>query len=302
MPFQNLVADYGYQVSAFKQSYEALHHYKFEKGDYFVFARQFPADIDDEIGIRFAEFLKHKGVKIVMDLDDYWELYEGHQIADKWDRSKAELVERSLKLADMVTTTNERLASKIRKHNKNVHVLPNAINLNDPQWQVKSKDWDGVRFGYFGGNTHQKDLEVMQTDMSQYNSYCAVKEHQEFGFKHNLGIKPIQEYATLYDTVNVALAPLVGNKFNNRKSNLKIIEAGFKKCCVVASNVLTYTQLEFKDVVLYVDNNKPFKDVLDYLKRNKKEVVERGEALYEIVQKHYSIKTLNLKRNKIFEK
>lgn len=304
VPYQNLVADYGYNVKVFQTSLHALQGFKFNRGDLFVFARMFPSDYrDPKEAVRFAEYLKSKGVKIVMDIDDYWHLYEGHTIDNSWKKEQKEFTELSIKLADVITVTNERLKSKVRKLNKNVHVLPNAINDQDSQWIIPERNWQGVRFGYFGGNTHNQDLAVMKTDMSDFESYYAVDEHQMFGFKHNLGIKKINEYAKLYDNVDVALAPLVANKFNHRKSNLKIIEAAFKKCCVVASDVVTFSDdKRYKDAVIYVKEKHIWKDVLQYLERNKQEVKERGEMLYNLVKNDYSIKSVNLQRNKILER
>lgn len=52
--------------------------------------------------------------------------------------------------------------------------------------------------------------------------------------------RPINEYFSLYDDIDVLLAPLVDNDFNNVKSELKAIECCFSNTALIASNVGPY--------------------------------------------------------------
>jgi hypothetical protein len=52
---------------------------------------------------------------------------------------------------------------------------------------------------------------------------------------------PVTEYGLLYDQFDIAIAPLVDNKFNRHKSNLKIIEAGMKGLPIFAQGIHPYT-------------------------------------------------------------
>lgn len=67
-----------------------------------------------------------------------------------------------LKLADVVTTTTPIFAKIIKKHNKNVYVLPNAINPDDDRFKLKDIKSDKLRFGIICGSSHLKDLELMR--------------------------------------------------------------------------------------------------------------------------------------------
>ena len=52
--------------------------------------------------------------------------------------------------------------------------------------------------------------------------------------------KNVRNYAIGYETFDILLAPLVDNKFNSFKSELKVIEAGFKNCGIIAQEVSPY--------------------------------------------------------------
>jgi glycosyltransferase involved in cell wall biosynthesis len=67
-----------------------------------------------------------------------------------------------LKMADMVTTTTHIFANEIKKHNKNVCILPNAIDINDERFKIETTKSDRLRFGIICSATHLKDLELME--------------------------------------------------------------------------------------------------------------------------------------------
>ena len=68
---------------------------------------------------------------------------------------------KNLSCVDYVTTTTELFANEIRKINKNVFVLPNAINPEEPQFTEKTKPSDRLRFGWLGGSSHLHDLKLL---------------------------------------------------------------------------------------------------------------------------------------------
>ena len=49
------------------------------------------------------------------------------------------------------------------------------------------------------------------------------------------------EFGKIYEDIDVLLVPLINNKFNRCKSELKFIEAGFTGTAVIASNVPPYS-------------------------------------------------------------
>jgi glycosyltransferase involved in cell wall biosynthesis len=115
--------------------------------------------------------------------------------------------------------------------------------------------------------------------------------------------KEINTYATNYNTFDVSLAPLVNSEFNANKSQLKVIEAGFHKKAIIASNVQPYTldlisavdegKFNNKGNALLVGENKNHKDWAKHMKRlidNPNMIQDLGERLYETVKDKYSLK------------
>ena len=92
----------------------------------------------------------------------------------------------------------------------------------------------------------------------------------------------------------------LGNKFNNLKSELKLIEAGFFKKAVIVDNVHPYRDLiKHKENALVVNKYTDWYKHCKYLLNNPNAVTDLGEALYETVQP-YHIKEVNKKRLKFY--
>jgi glycosyltransferase involved in cell wall biosynthesis len=60
-----------------------------------------------------------------------------------------------------VTTTTSVFGDEISKLNKNVFVLPNAIDPTESQFIPKPEPSNRVRIGWLGGSSHLKDLEIL---------------------------------------------------------------------------------------------------------------------------------------------
>ena len=226
-----------------------------------------------------------------------------------------------LKLADYVIVTTERLAVEARKFNKNVIVLSNAF---DPeQCEVKRVKENKLVFGYIGGHFHYKDVEqlrgvnnrlaqefnnykfrLMGFDGSPpYDHYASVlSDDGHLASTHFDWIEKadIWHYHNLYNHLDVALVPLVDNKFNGMKSELKLIEAGFFKKAVIVDNVHPYRDLiKHKENALVVNKYTDWYKHCKYLIQNPEAIKDLGEALYETVQP-YHIKEVNKKRLKFY--
>ena len=111
----------------------------------------------------FDETIKKLGIKIIFDLDDYWVLTNSHPNYKMWKEQNAQAtVENQIREADAVTTTTKFLADKIKAFNSNVHIIPNAVNLNEHQWASNKKPSDKIRFLWGGGITHLVDLRLLK--------------------------------------------------------------------------------------------------------------------------------------------
>jgi len=111
-------------------------------------------------------------------------------------------------------------------------------------------------------------------------------------------------YADLYNSIDVALVPLINNDFNNCKSQLKIIEAGFMRKAAIVSGVYPYVEdcIDEANCLLV----KPGRNHIDFyakirrLAMNPDEVFDLGEALYETVKDKYHIATQNEIRKDLY--
>jgi len=112
-------------------------------------------------------------------------------------------------------------------------------------------------------------------------------------------------YAKLYDLIDVSLAPLKENKFSRCKSELKVIEAGFKKKAIIVSNVKPYTLVANKDNSVLVNSTRNHIDWFISMRRLIKEPNLRediAEQLHEDVKDIYHIDTVNKVRKQLLIK
>lgn len=98
-----------------------------------------------------------------MDLDDYWSPGQHHPAFLLIKNSGLDkMILNNIRIAKNVTTTTSIFAEEIAKHNKNVYVLPNAIDPNEKQYTPTPEKSDRLRIGWLGGSSHLKDLEILK--------------------------------------------------------------------------------------------------------------------------------------------
>ena len=125
--------------------------------------------------------------------------------------------------------------------------------------------------------------------------------------------KPVQSYAKNYSKFDVSLAPIKNHMFNRMKSQLKVIEAGFYKKAIIASNIGPYTidlkhamkNGEFTDGnALLVDENRNHSDwakFIEKLEKNRNMVTDLGERLYETVKDKYDLNIVTKDRAEFYK-
>lgn len=117
---------------------------------------------------KMIKMLKFLGKTVVCDVDDYWNLGDYHpmSLSAKKENWAGPIIEH-LKLADAVTTTTPIFANKIKKYNKNVFVLPNAIDPTDKQFCIPKTKSDRLRVGLICGSSHLHDIELLRNLYNQ---------------------------------------------------------------------------------------------------------------------------------------
>src|ERR1700722_6133747 len=277
--------------------------------------------------------LTHKnkyGWKLIVDLDDYFDLPHGHAIEKFWKMNKMdEKLKYHLSIADAVTTRTPRLAERLKGVNPNIFVIPNAVPFETSpsitetfQYQYTQKDSTNTRFGYVGGSTHLPDIkhiapvfEKMNRNwhftLCGYNNKTDTLNTWDFmeriaSFNHHnpnytrMNTKPIGEFMKCYDEIDVALVPLVPNSWSACKSSLKCYEAGVKMVAAIVQDCAPYTDDVPKDVVTFCNKNYEWIDAIKKHK-NLSYAKEQGEKLYEWVKENRNLKKVTQLRKEIYD-
>lgn len=190
-------------------------------------------------------------LRIVMDFDDALEHVppaSAHK-ASVWPDIGVRLAE-ACRLSDTITVTTEPLAHEMRRLHGDVRVIPNAI---DPgAWAglrvPDHSDGKRLRVGWAGGISHAEDLailrEVVRTLADEVDwvflGMC-LEDMRPHLTEFHRGVPLAQYPARLADLrLDLALAPLAMNHFNECKSNLRLLEYGALGIPVLASDSVPY--------------------------------------------------------------
>jgi glycosyltransferase involved in cell wall biosynthesis len=125
--------------------------------------------------------------------------------------------------------------------------------------------------------------------------------------------QPVTSYAKNYSKFDVSLAPIKNTMFNRMKSQLKVIEAGFYKKALIASDLGPYT-IDLKHCLdhgnfvdgnaMLVNENRNHSDWAKYIKKlveNPNLVKDMGERLYETVKDTYDLNTVTKNRAEYYK-
>jgi glycosyltransferase involved in cell wall biosynthesis len=341
------------------------------------FHRSIGPDMDRSI--QFIPILKSLGIVTICDIDDYWLPTKEHPLHQLIIQNKInEKIVANIKAADYVTTTTEIYADEIKKINKNVVVLPNAIDPNESQFKEQTPESDRLRIGWLGGSSHLHDLMLLDgmtaklTDikdkiqlvvcgfdtrgtMTEINQQTGeqkqrpIKPHETVWYEYEkiftdnykivtpeyknylekftqspfegeenenylrVWTKPVTSYAKNYSKFDVSLSPIKNHMFNRMKSQLKVIEAGFYKKAIIASDLGPYT-IDLKHCLnngnfvdgnaMLVSENRNHSDWSKYIEKlikNPNMAKDMGERLYETVKDKYDLKNVTKDRAEFYK-
>lgn len=123
--------------------------------------------------------LKRMGIKILIDIDDYWIIPHTHPM---YAMNKAHNIASStistLKQVDWVTTTTDYFVKKISEYNTNITILPNCISPSDKQFESRELNSPRVRFGWIGGIFHGTDMLMAKASFGRFNSSGLLNDIQ----------------------------------------------------------------------------------------------------------------------------
>jgi GT2 family glycosyltransferase len=159
-------------------------------------------------------------------------------------------IARAAAVCDRVTTSTESLAAWFcdELHHPDVRVVGNAV----PAAAIRprpARETGRLRIGFAGGISHDGDLEfirpAMETigDAVEWVFFGAQPKNPPVRTEFHPGVSPGEYQAKMLTLdIDLMLAPLESNRFNECKSNLRLIEAGMVGAAVIAQRMTPYTE------------------------------------------------------------
>lgn len=244
------------------------------ESDIIVFSRLYAITDYPMIKV-FVEAAKHFGKKIVYETDDnFFDLPSHNKVWEAAIQSR-ELILYMMRNADAYTVTTKRLGEVLNRiYEKPTYVLPNSVEMESHpdsvyKKQVPVKEPGMIRIGWTGGSTHVKDLQVFSSALKRvlkkhsnvefYNFSSEYVDRNVFNYPHNhIGLVPVEIYHDVLRDMDldIAVTPLIGDKFNASKSAIKWTEFSMCKYATIYSAVPPYSDaIEDGVTGLAVTNN-----------------------------------------------
>lgn len=255
-----------------------------------------------------------------------------------WNSDPDTIFRQMLESADMTVVSTDYLADLYRKYAKKIVVLPNGIDFEDVKENRKKNDGK-IRLGLIGSTSHGLDyisvMEIMKELLDEFPNLILVtngwafveeedkklpKEQQRHKIKPQPGlvgagldkhprveVHDVSNIWGWYDYLaekglDLFAAPLVNDKFNKGKSNLKLLEHGAMKVPGVFSYHGPYKYIHKAGVGLTGRDSKEFHGALRKLIKDKVLREDLGEKAYAHVKKHFDMREIGKKYVSEFKK
>jgi glycosyltransferase involved in cell wall biosynthesis len=260
--------------------------------------------------IPIAEWCRRSNVPLVCELDDLcWALPDWNPFKEAWEvpiegtKTSWEVQQDTLRLATAVTVTNEALAAEIRPFCPNVYILPNFIDIT--LFEDPGHNRTPVTIGWFGSHTHQRDLDWMsgvvgrvmrkhpETMLMTIGGYAPAdaalghgvppERHRKIGWVDDRRV-----LNTGLAFMDIGLAPLTPDKFNESKSWIKVLEYGAVGVPTVASDVGPYSHFlrEHPDIGYLCKTKGEFLAALDDLLSHPEKRLAMGKRAREVAEQN----------------
>ena len=221
-----------------------------------------------------------------------------------------------LKLLDGMVSRLKPLQDKLQYYVCGFDIRGNVTEINQQtgektQRAIKPEETVWVKYEEIFTNNYQiitpKYKEYLDTFTE--NDYLGVMNENYV----RVWTRPVTSYAKNYSKFDISLAPIKNHIFNRMKSQLKVIEAGFYKKALIASEVGPYT-IDLKHCLdkgnftdgnaLLVSEYKNHSDWAKYVKKladNPNMITDLGERLYETVKDKYDLNFVTKDRAEFYK-
>lgn len=188
-------------------------------------------------------------IKIIQTVDDLiGEVPEKHPNRQYQIREGHSRIMQALTKSDRLIVTTQPLADHYRKYVADVHIVPNTLGQQWMGLRQSPKPRARLRVGWVGAGQHQGDLELVNAVVRELASEVdwvfmgMCTEEIKPLLKEFHGFVSIGDYPKKMAELDldIAIAPIEDNFFNQCKSNLRLLEYGAMGWPVVCSDVYPY--------------------------------------------------------------
>lgn len=275
------------------------------------------------------------------DTDDLLtELYDEHKLAGVYkEQQLSELTKHLYYNSDLVTVTQFKFADRVKPFcSKFLAVIKNAIDYDLPAWNQSKRPSKMVRVGWAGGIHHLPDVKHFASvphivnqkvgkenvkwnfyghpppnpDGSkdwQFDTWRHYMDNFFRGFKGHKNYEifyalPPSDYGVYFSDMDIAIAPLEMNPFNDSKSDIKIAECGRYKIPFVGQDVGCYSDViknGYNGYLIPPDAPKSeWVKALTKLIKDKDLRLQMGENLYKQTEELFNLKKVVRRRLDIY--
>ena len=205
----------------------------------------------DHMLAAWERYRKFNDVFMVCGQDDVvYMLPDNHPKKGNWPKNTRRKVKEQFQLSDRVVVANAALADEFKKMANEIVVVPNY--LENARWDSlvlpENTRVKKLRVGWAGGQEHIGDLQfilpvvkALHKEVDWVFMGLCLEELQPYAKEIHAGVVFDLYPQKLADlNLDLAIAPLMHNKFNECKTNLRLLEYGILGWPVVCSDVLPY--------------------------------------------------------------
>jgi len=245
----------------------------------------------------WKQYRQFNNAFMISGLDDLvYMLPQYHPKQGKWPSNTRRKVKELFQNSDRVIVANVALAEEFSKMSDDILVVPNYLenwrwdSLNLPEKRNGKK----LRIGWAGGQEHIADLEFIRPVVEALHKEVdwifmglCLDGFQPY-IKENYAGVDFDRYPQLLANLNLdlAIAPLTHNKFNECKTNLRLLEYGMVGWPVVCTDILPYQNAP---VTRVANNTNEWIRVIREKINEPEELLREGELLKQWVIDNYML-------------
>ncbi len=253
--------------------------------------------------LNLIKLLKSKGSKVIYELDDNLLKVPKKNVAYPYYNNphvRRALLE-NIWMSDHLIVTNDYLKNSYYKHKDEVSVIPNFIDTQIFRPFKEEKRLNNpLRIGYAGTMTHLEDFEQVTPALLKlkkkyekeiklvFINFIPPEFIEDPWVEFLPGDTKLEGFAKILSDANldIGLAPLKFNEFNQSKSDIKFLEYGIEKIAGIYSDYSPYhSSVVDKENGLFVksESSDEWYEKITYLIENPSEIKKYQKNAFDYV-------------------